>query len=127
MYTEYRYVYIYLLNTYIYIYPVYTYIFTEFYIYIYIFISIYIIHSLTSNKISIRWLGSMWLFLGFEDRIEKRSAHHPALGVTRGTSLDSLLSEDYLFSKSIGTLNPPRFGAVLGAKHLRRRDTFMAR
>lgn len=33
-------------------------------------------------------------------------------------ALEELL-KDYLFSKSIGTLNPPRFGGLLGAKRLR--------
>ena len=39
-------------------------------------------------------------------------------GVTHGT-WKPRSAEDYLFSKSIGTLNPPRFGAILGAKQLR--------
>ncbi|CAJ1380001.1 unnamed protein product [Effrenium voratum] len=34
------------------------------------------------------------------------------------TKLEALL-KDYVFSQCIGTLNPPSFGAVLGAKRLR--------
>eukprot|EP00435_Cladocopium_sp_Y103_P050139 s115_g15.t1 len=58
--------------------------------------------------------------------IEKHSAAMslvvPASGeIEAGIDVPKLeeLLKDYLFSKSIGTLNPPRFGAVLGAKQLR--------